>query len=264
MAPAHHPRLEAITFFLNTPAPRLTMSSATLTTPDPEKGYSPSSSPSSAPYDDTKYLNPPPNPTAHPHHPYDGALALAAASAASAPPDLDPAPDGGFWAWTTVAGAYLAVFVQFGLINTFGVFQSYYEQHQLKNYTSSEIAWIGSVQQLILFFVGLFVGRVFDAHGAHVLLIPGSFILVFSLMMTSCECSPLFLLPSLAPSLLSLFIIPPGVSPHQAPSASPRPGSFRRPMATSSSDVPVGIERPERSRSESERSRRGFIEGSER
>lgn len=124
----------------------------------------------------------------HPHAPRDGEIALADASPAShPPPGVGPAPDGGFWAWTTVAGGYLAVFVQFGLINTFGVFQSYYEVNQLKDYSESEIAWIGSVQQLILFFVGLFVGRVFDAHGAHVLLIPGGIIFVLSLMMTSCE-----------------------------------------------------------------------------
>lgn len=158
---------------------------------DPEKGYetrfSSSSPPSTSGYNgDAEAV--PKDPHQHPHAPHDGSLALAETSPAShPPPGVGPAPDGGFWAWCTVAGGYLAVFVQFGLINTFGVFQSYYEVNQLKDYSESEIAWIGSVQQLILFFVGLFVGRVFDAHGAHVLLIPGGIIFVLSLMMTSCE-----------------------------------------------------------------------------
>lgn len=159
--------------------------------PDPEKGYDlrlSSSRPSSNGYHGDTEAFPKPHEHEHPNAPHDGEHALAAASAsANAPPGVGPAPDGGFWAWTTVAGGYLAVFVQFGLINTFGVFQSYYEVHQLADYSESEIAWIGSVQQLILFFVGLFVGRVFDAHGAHVLLIPGGIIFVLSLMMTSCE-----------------------------------------------------------------------------
>ncbi|TXT08970.1 hypothetical protein VHUM_02444 [Vanrija humicola] len=85
----------------------------------------------------------------------------------------------------TVAGCFLGVFVQFGLANSFGVFQEYYEQHQLAGYSSSTISWIGGIQQFLLFFGGLFIGRVFDAHGAHVLIIPGSLCIVLSLMLTS-------------------------------------------------------------------------------
>lgn len=36
--------------------------------------------------------------------------------------------------------------------NSFGVFQGYYEEHYLSSYSSSEIAWIGGIQQFLLFF----------------------------------------------------------------------------------------------------------------
>ncbi|KAL1411461.1 hypothetical protein Q8F55_002417 [Vanrija albida] len=101
-----------------------------------------------------------------------------------------PPPDGGVQAWMSVAGCFLAVFVQFGLANSFGVFEAYYEQNQLAGYTPSTISWIGGIQQFLLFFGGLFIGRVFDAHGAHVLIIPGSLCLVTSLMLTSRKSSP--------------------------------------------------------------------------
>ncbi|BEI86583.1 hypothetical protein CcaverHIS002_0608700 [Cutaneotrichosporon cavernicola] len=97
---------------------------------------------------------------------------------------LDP-PDGGLQAWLCIAGCFLMQFVQFGLINTFGVFQDYYEKTILSTTSPDTIAWIGGVQQFLLFFGGLVVGRWFDAHGAHVLIIPGSIIIVLSLMFVS-------------------------------------------------------------------------------
>ncbi|KAL1412194.1 hypothetical protein Q8F55_003204 [Vanrija albida] len=101
------------------------------------------------------------------------------------PPPLPPPPEGGRAAWLTVFGGFCAAFVQFGLANAFGVFQGYYETHQLAAYSPSTISWIGAVQQFILFFGGLFTGRLFDAYGAQALLIPGSVLFVLSLMMTS-------------------------------------------------------------------------------
>ncbi|OXH25673.1 hypothetical protein J008_05326 [Cryptococcus neoformans] len=102
-----------------------------------------------------------------------------------APQRPPPPPDGGFHAWATVAGSFLALFVQFGLANSFGILQTYYEANQLSNLSSSEISWIGGLQQFLLFFGGLFSGRIFDSHGAHILLLPGSLIFTTSLMLTS-------------------------------------------------------------------------------
>lgn len=72
-------------------------------------------------------------------------------------------------------------------VNTFGVFQDYYEKTILADTSPDAIAWIGSIQQFLLFFGGLVVGRLFDAHGAHVLIVPGAIIIVLSLMFVSRE-----------------------------------------------------------------------------
>ena len=63
-------------------------------------------------------------------------------------PWMDPKsfPDGGAKAWLTIAGSSACLFVSFGWINCVGIFQEYYETHQLKAYTPSEIAWIPALQ----------------------------------------------------------------------------------------------------------------------
>ena len=64
-------------------------------------------------------------------------------------PWSDPSsfPDGGKTAWLTVAGASACLFVSFGWINCIGVFQDYYQTHQLREYTPSTVAWIPSLQR---------------------------------------------------------------------------------------------------------------------
>lgn len=55
-------------------------------------------------------------------------------------------PEGGTRAWLTVAGGWACLFVSFGWVNCVGIFQDYYESHQLAEYSSSEIAWIPALQ----------------------------------------------------------------------------------------------------------------------
>ncbi|OBZ66781.1 Riboflavin transporter MCH5 [Grifola frondosa] len=94
-------------------------------------------------------------------------------------------PDGGFQAWTVVLGASLALFSSAGMVNAYGVFQNYYETTLLPSSSSSTIALIGAIQIFLLYGLGPIVGRIFDAYGSDVLLRPGSFIAVFSMMMIS-------------------------------------------------------------------------------
>ncbi|RDX44144.1 MFS general substrate transporter [Lentinus brumalis] len=94
-------------------------------------------------------------------------------------------PDGGVDAWLTVLGAFLALFCTFGQLNAFGTFQTWYAEHQLHDLPPSTISWIGSLQLWIFFFSGGFIGRWFDAYGPRIIMIPGTLILVFSIMMTS-------------------------------------------------------------------------------
>lgn len=99
--------------------------------------------------------------------------------------DVSPVPNGGLQAWLQVLGAWVLMFNTFGLINTFGVYQNYYESGQLFQSTSSNISWIGAIQAYCIMLVGFLTGPVFDAGHLRVLLISGSFLVVFGHMMLS-------------------------------------------------------------------------------
>ncbi|KAF7293250.1 MFS general substrate transporter [Mycena chlorophos] len=66
-------------------------------------------------------------------------------------------PDGGSRAWLIVLGASASTFSTFGY-----VFQTFYQLHLLKDNSTSEISWIGSVQIALTFGLAIFVGRLFD------------------------------------------------------------------------------------------------------
>jgi hypothetical protein len=42
-----------------------------------------------------------------------------------------------------------------------GVFQEYYQSNQLKDYSSQEVAWIPSLEAFMMFFGGLWIGRLY-------------------------------------------------------------------------------------------------------
>ncbi len=96
-----------------------------------------------------------------------------------------PPPNGGMVAWLQVAGGFSLLFNTWGILNTFGVFQAYYESGALFEATSSSIAWIGSIQSFLVLFMGIFVGPVYDRGYLRLLLCLGSFLVVFGLMMLS-------------------------------------------------------------------------------
>lgn len=94
-------------------------------------------------------------------------------------------PDGGLEAWLVIVGAWCCLFVSFGWITSIGVFQDYYQGHQLSNYSSSTIAWIPSLQACSMFIGAPVFGKVFDNYGPRWLLVGGTFFHVFGLMMAS-------------------------------------------------------------------------------
>ncbi|KZP00822.1 MFS general substrate transporter [Calocera viscosa TUFC12733] len=85
-------------------------------------------------------------------------------------------PEGGLKAWTTLAGAWLVMIATFGYIASFGVFQALYVEDRLSNYSASSIAWIGGVQILLIFAMGIPAGRLFDAHHFRATMVAGSVI----------------------------------------------------------------------------------------
>lgn len=96
-----------------------------------------------------------------------------------------PPPDGGALAWLQVLSAFLLWFNTWGILNAFGVFQTYYESGELFQTSSSNISWIGSIQSFMLLVVGIFAGPMYDRGYLRTLLFVGSFGVVFGHMMLS-------------------------------------------------------------------------------
>ena len=94
-------------------------------------------------------------------------------------------PDGGAKAWSVLFGAWCCLFVSFGWINCIGVFQDYYQTHQLRHLAPSTVAWIVSLETFFMFFGGPFIGKAYDNYGPRYLLLIGTFLHVFGLMMAS-------------------------------------------------------------------------------
>ncbi|KAF2021995.1 MFS general substrate transporter [Aaosphaeria arxii CBS 175.79] len=94
-------------------------------------------------------------------------------------------PDGGRAAWLCLLGSFCCLFCSFGWINCVGVWQNYYQTHQLREYSPSTVAWISSCEIFVMFVPGPIVGFVFDNYGPKPLLFFGTFFHVFGIMMTS-------------------------------------------------------------------------------
>lgn len=97
--------------------------------------------------------------------------------------DPGPPPDGGLKAWTQAFMGHLVVFNTWGMISSFGVFQSYYTSEL--GMEPSAVSWIGSMQMLGHFSLGMFSGRALDGGFFYWVLIPGVIVGSFGMMMTS-------------------------------------------------------------------------------
>lgn len=98
---------------------------------------------------------------------------------------VGPPPNGGLLAWLQVLGSFMLFFNSWGLLNTFGWFQTYYESGALFHESSSNIAWIGGIQAYMLLTLGFFSGPIYDRGHLRALVIIGSFCVVFGFMMLS-------------------------------------------------------------------------------
>lgn len=107
------------------------------------------------------------------------------------PPGPGPPPNEGTKAWLQVLGAFFLTFNTWGLLNSFGVFQSIYANSLLKEESASNISWIGSAQAFLTLFGGVLCGRALDAGYFYVNVGGGAFCEVFGMMS---GFSPSFLL----------------------------------------------------------------------
>lgn len=92
-------------------------------------------------------------------------------------------PEGGLHSWLVVLGCWCAQFLVFGIVNSTAAFQDYLSSNQLHDHSTGEIAWIFSIQLFLVFFLGLYVGPIFDAHGPRVLVAIGSVGSVLSMIL---------------------------------------------------------------------------------
>ena len=101
--------------------------------------------------------------------------------------DMGPViqPDGGFVAWAQILGSFLINVNNWGLVNTFGVFQAFYETDFLRDLSPSTISWVGTLQGSLLLIVGVVSGPLFDGGYFKFVLVGASLGLVFALMMLS-------------------------------------------------------------------------------
>lgn len=94
-------------------------------------------------------------------------------------------PDGGWRAWSQVAASFVVMVSTYGLLNSFGMFQTYYETELLAGRTSSDISWIGSLQGALLLVLGCVSGPLFDAGYFRHLAAAGQALVVLGMFMTS-------------------------------------------------------------------------------
>ncbi|KAJ5373779.1 Major facilitator superfamily domain general substrate transporter [Penicillium concentricum] len=84
-----------------------------------------------------------------------------------------------------VLGAFFIFFNVWGLNLAFGTFQSFYALSYIPTSTSSDIAWIGTVQSWLLIVGGLLSGPLFDLGYNQSMIIIGSILGVMGMMMLS-------------------------------------------------------------------------------
>ncbi|KAF8638647.1 hypothetical protein AX17_002050 [Amanita inopinata Kibby_2008] len=102
-------------------------------------------------------------------------------------PDSD-FPDGGFKAWLMVVGAVCNTFSTFGFVNSWGIFQAYYQRTILSDSSPSNIAWIGSIQYALVFMPALVVGRLFDlGYDRHIFLSCSTLLIVATFLVAECK-----------------------------------------------------------------------------
>ncbi|KAE8156095.1 major facilitator superfamily domain-containing protein [Aspergillus tamarii] len=94
-------------------------------------------------------------------------------------------PDGGVQAWRTALGGFLSFVASIGFLSGGSVFQSYFKTTVLPGSSTSDIAWIGSVQVWGCYFFGIWSGILSDKHGPALPLGVGTVFMVLGNMMSS-------------------------------------------------------------------------------
>ncbi|KAH2701057.1 hypothetical protein KXW03_004883 [Aspergillus fumigatus] len=92
-------------------------------------------------------------------------------------------PEGGLRGWLCCAGGSLGL--PFADLDSIGIFQTTYQETLLKDYSSSDISWIFTIQLALIWAPGSLFGRIVDTYGPRPVMLPCIFLCLFSLCMTS-------------------------------------------------------------------------------
>ena len=101
----------------------------------------------------------------------------------SAVPSNPPPPPSKWTAWAQILAGHLMVFNTFGYIGSWGLFQAYYIE--ALNSSSSNIAWVGSLQLFLVFAIGTLSGRALDAGFLRFTIASGCALQIIAIFTTS-------------------------------------------------------------------------------
>lgn len=99
--------------------------------------------------------------------------------------DNETYPEGGLRAWLVILGCWFALIASLGLMNTLATFQSYLISHQLAEYEEGTVGWIFSLYTFVVFFLGLYIGPMFDKYGPRWIVMGGTVGIVAGMMLMS-------------------------------------------------------------------------------
>lgn len=120
--------------------------------------------------------------------------------------DNESYPEGGLQAWLVVFGCWLALVASLGVANTMGTFQSYLISHQLADVDEGNVGWVFSLYTFVLFFLGLYIGPIFDKYGPRWIVLAGSLLMFAGLMLFSIS-SGMYTHTPLAVLFFSFFLV---------------------------------------------------------
>ncbi|KAJ2976783.1 hypothetical protein NUW58_g8002 [Xylaria curta] len=100
-------------------------------------------------------------------------------------PDAEAPKEEGLFAWLQVLGAFCVYLNTWGLLNSYGVFQTYYKLDFLSSQSTSTIGWIGSTQGALFFAVSIVVGPMFDLGYFRSLMWVGTAFIVVGMFLLS-------------------------------------------------------------------------------
>ncbi|KAK1768327.1 MFS general substrate transporter [Phialemonium atrogriseum] len=81
--------------------------------------------------------------------------------------------DSGWKPWSVVAGSFCLTVATYGILSSIGLFQTYWQEHQLAEEDSTDISWILSMFGFLDCLVAAPFGVLFDQYGSRLLLPAG-------------------------------------------------------------------------------------------